>query len=265
MSAGAFVCRYIEAGGASVRGGCVDGCGRHDPDPKGTMMAVICVLTGGGIKGAVAAARSREEGDLVLLHFDYGQPSAKAERVAAEALTGWLTSAKLVRVDVPAVARLATGHTGATDRAGGNAAMSPGAMRGQLPVILSTAAQYALRIGAGRLVTGFTAFAEGAHLGLAGADTRVDGRREMLHAFSLMLNVVAADGVKPEWPLIDLRYSEILKLGLRFGVPLDMTWTCGGSGPRPCGSCDPCRARARAFAEAREADPLLRDTTTAAV
>jgi hypothetical protein len=36
----------------------------------------------------------------------------------------------------------------------------------------------------------------------------------------------------------------------RFGVPLEHTWTCERAGPRPCGRCDPCKARANAFIEA---------------
>ena len=48
-------------------------------------MARVVVLTGGGIKGAVAAARYASEHEVVLLHADYGQPANSTIITAAEA------------------------------------------------------------------------------------------------------------------------------------------------------------------------------------
>jgi 7-cyano-7-deazaguanine synthase len=223
-------------------------------------MRAICVLTGGGIKGAVTAARNRDEAEIVLIHVDYGQASARAERAAVDLLAGWFPKARPVRIDVPAIARLSGGSSGAANRNSADAALSPAAMRAQFPVILSTAAQYALRIGATTLALGLSANADGAHLGLSGADAQTDGSRELIHTFNLMMDLLTPDGVELIAPLIDLRYGEIIRLGMRFGVPLDHTWTCAGAGPRACGRCDSCRARERAFADAKSADPLLKDT-----
>ena len=57
-------------------------------------------------------------------------------------------------------------------------------------------------------------------------------------------------------PLIQLRKSEIVRLGLELGAPLDLTWSCYSREDRACGVCDSCVLRLRAFQEAGSADPI---------
>jgi 7-cyano-7-deazaguanine synthase len=58
-------------------------------------------------------------------------------------------------------------------------------------------------------------------------------------------------------PLIELSKAEIVRLALRIGAPLQLTWSCYSAGPSPCGRCDSCLLRAKGFAEASAADPAL--------
>ena len=69
-------------------------------------MPAIVVLTGGGIKGAVAAARSASDNEIILLHVHYGQRCASAEAEAARALGAALLSARVVTADMPHVVQI---------------------------------------------------------------------------------------------------------------------------------------------------------------
>ena len=60
-------------------------------------------------------------------------------------------------------------------------------------------------------------------------------------------------------PLQHLTKAGIIRVGLELGVDYGLTHSCYDPGPdgRPCGRCDSCQLRARGFAEAGVADPLL--------
>lgn len=57
-------------------------------------------------------------------------------------------------------------------------------------------------------------------------------------------------------PLIAMRKSQIVKLGLELNAPFDLTWSCYQGEARACGKCDSCRLRLRAFEEAGTQDPI---------
>jgi len=59
-------------------------------------------------------------------------------------------------------------------------------------------------------------------------------------------------------PLIKKSKAEIIKTGLRLGVPFELTWSCYRGARRPCGKCDSCYFRAKGFSEAGERDPLIK-------
>ncbi len=232
-------------------------------------MASVVVLCGGGIKSAVAAARSARESEVVLLHLNYGQTSASREILALEALVPILRGAKILRLGLPHITQLRSGAadpSGATPSAASRGVVgtpvvtsttSPAVLRGLMPVMLTVGVQSALRVGAQRVVIGLTRADEGAHLGLPDAAGGVDVRREFLHACDIMIETWLRPkfNVHIESPWIDLDYAEVIKLGQRFQIPFDKTWTCERSGPHSCGQCDPCRTRSRAFAEAGLMDP----------
>ncbi|OCQ92142.1 7-cyano-7-deazaguanine synthase QueC [Oscillatoriales cyanobacterium USR001] len=57
-------------------------------------------------------------------------------------------------------------------------------------------------------------------------------------------------------PLINLKKTEIIKLGNKLGVPWEKTWSCYAGGEIACGLCDSCRLRLAAFEELGLKDPL---------
>jgi 7-cyano-7-deazaguanine synthase len=116
-----------------------------------------------------------------------------------------------------------------------------------------------------------------------------DCRPEYLRAFEEMANLATRISVEEKLrfriraPLVTMKKSEIIRRGTALGVDYSLTWSCydpqtvqklgstEGAGAeklatsgrpdvrtyRPCGLCDSCRLRAKGFAEAGLADPLL--------
>jgi 7-cyano-7-deazaguanine synthase len=91
-----------------------------------------------------------------------------------------------------------------------------------------------------------------------------DCRAEFIHAFESLAALATRAGVegarfRVHTPLIALTKGDIIRRGLELGLDYGLTHSCydpqpGGS---PCGGCDSCVLRARGFAEAGVADPVL--------
>lgn len=62
--------------------------------------------------------------------------------------------------------------------------------------------------------------------------------------------------VKIVTPVIDKTKKEIVELGAHLGVPFERTWSCYRNEEKPCGKCESCYFRAKAFKEAGVKDPL---------
>ena len=98
-----------------------------------------------------------------------------------------------------------------------------------------------------------------------------DCRPQYIEAFARMANLATRAGVEgPQAltihaPLIRMTKGQIIREGLRLGVDYALTSSCYDPGPagRPCEHCDACLLRAKGFAEAGAADPLLHRTATA--
>ncbi|MCF0155736.1 MAG: 7-cyano-7-deazaguanine synthase, partial [Veillonella sp.] len=61
-----------------------------------------------------------------------------------------------------------------------------------------------------------------------------------------------------EAPFINSFKKDIVKEGLRLGVPYELTWSCYEGGDKPCGLCGTCIDRAEAFAANGVEDPALK-------
>jgi 7-cyano-7-deazaguanine synthase len=84
-----------------------------------------------------------------------------------------------------------------------------------------------------------------------------DCRPEYYDAFNELIKRGTKEGrITIETPLIGMRKSEIVRLGLELGAPFDLTWSCYSREDRACGVCDSCILRLRAFREAGAMDPI---------
>jgi 7-cyano-7-deazaguanine synthase len=122
-------------------------------------------------------------------------------------------------------------------------------------IFLSLALGWAEVIGARDLVVGVNA------LDYSGYP---DCRPEFVRAFEALANVATRVGVEGarfriHTPLIQLSKADIIRRGVELELDYGLTHSCYDPAPSglPCGHCDSCVLRAKGFAEAGVADPLL--------
>jgi len=91
-----------------------------------------------------------------------------------------------------------------------------------------------------------------------------DCRPEFVRAFESLANLATRAGVEGarftvHTPLISMSKADIITRGVALGLDYGLTHSCYDphTTGRPCGRCDSCVLRARGFAQAGVADPLL--------
>ena len=218
------------------------------------------VLLSGGLDSFTAAAMTKADGyELYALSVRYGQIHAReieAARAAARAL-GVVRHVEMA-VDLAAFGGSALVGDGAIpkDRALETEHGIPSTyVPARNTVFLSLALAWAEVVGATAIVIGVNA------LDYSGYP---DCRPEYLEAFERMAALATKAGVEGRplrvlAPLLRMSKAEIIRHGLALGLDYALTHSCYDPTPSgaPCGRCDSCRLRAKGFAEAGVADPLV--------
>lgn len=204
------------------------------------------------------AIASRERPPVHALTVLYGQRHSREVR-AARGLARRFRAGRHVVLDLPLGPLLDSSLTRP-----GRRLPSSGPRAGRIPssyvparntILLSVALGYAESHRLDRIYLGANAVDYSGY---------PDCRPEFLHEFERLARLATRAGVLRHWkvrivaPLLALSKAQIVRRGERLGVPWALTWSCYEGGRVPCGRCDSCRLRARGFAEAGIADPLLR-------
>ena len=201
----------------------------------------------------VCAALAARDSDAAAVHVSYGQRTEDRERKAFIAICDRLGihDRLVVRND----ALRAIGGSALTDTS--IPVPESHSIGEEIPVtyvpfrnahFLSVAVSWAEVLGAGKV-----------YIGAVEQDSSgyPDCRPEYYRAFNLVVKAGTKDGrIEIVTPLIGMRKSQIISLGLELGAPFDLTWSCYTKGDRACGVCDSCVLRLRAFREAGIADPI---------
>jgi len=217
------------------------------------------VLLSGGLDSYTAAAIAKADGfALNALTVQYGQRHARevqAARHVARALG--VEEHKELTIDLRPIggSSLTSAIDVPRDR-NLNATDIPSTyVPARNTIFLSLALGWAEVIGAHDLVVGVNA------LDYSGYP---DCRPEFVRAFEALADVATRAGVegtrfRVHTPLIHLSKAEIIRCGIELGLDYGLTHSCYDPAPsgRPCGHCDSCVLRAKGFAEAGVADPLL--------
>ena len=218
------------------------------------------VLLSGGMDSATAMAVARSNGhELYALSFDYGQRH-RSELSCARKLAKFFkaTDHKVLKIELGKLggSALTDKRIDVPDADGGWSGGKPipaTYVPARNLVMLSFAAAYAETVGALAIFIGANAIDYSGY---------PDCRPEFLRAFEEAARLGTKCGVsgrplRIEAPLLHLSKAQIVRLGASLLVPFEMTWSCYRGGKRPCGKCDSCVLRAKGFAEAGIADPLV--------
>ena len=211
------------------------------------------VLLSGGMDSCVCAALAVRDYDVAAVHVLYGQRTEERERQSFLAICRRLNI--LDQMIVRNEALRAIGNSALTDD---NIAVPRADEIGhQIPVtyvpfrnahFLAVAVSWAEALGA-----------EKVYIGAVEPDSSgyPDCRPAYYQAFNQVIKAGTKEGrIEIVTPLIAMRKSEIVRLGLELGAPFDLTWSCYSREDQACGVCDSCALRLRAFEAAGVADPI---------
>lgn len=205
---------------------------------------------------SVCAALAARDYEAYALHFSYGQRTELRELVSARAVAEALGIQHFLPLQMGLFREI--GGSALTDASipVPNAPAAE-AIGSSIPVtyvpfrnahFLSAAVSWAEVIGAKQIFIGAVEQDSSGY---------PDCRPQYYEAFQRLIETGTRDGdIEVVTPLIRLKKSEIVRLGLELKAPFDLTWSCYSGEDQACGLCDSCVLRLRAFHDAGVRDPI---------
>jgi 7-cyano-7-deazaguanine synthase len=217
--------------------------------------AVICLS--GGMDSCVCAALAARDYDVYAVHFSYGQRTEARELESAREIARLVGVRELLPLKIDLFRRIGgsalTDHTIEVPEASVNEAE----IGSEVPVtyvpfrnahFLSAAVSWAEVLGAETVLIGAVEQDSSGY---------PDCRPAYYDAFNQLIRMGTKEGrIRVETPLIAMRKSEIVRLGVELGAPFHVSWSCYSGETEACGVCESCVLRLRAFREAGAVDPI---------
>lgn len=217
--------------------------------------AVLCLS--GGMDSTVCAALAARDYDVYALHFSYGQRTEAKEFASASEIAHLTGAKEFLPLKIDLFRKI--GGSALTDAAIAvpEAPAEEAAIGAQIPVtyvpfrnahFLSAAVSWAEVVGAKRIFIGAVEQDSSGY---------PDCRPAYYEAFNALIGKGTKEGdIRVETPLIHMRKSEIVRLGVELGAPFHVSWSCYSGEREACGLCESCVLRLRAFREAGATDPI---------
>ncbi|MFC0211120.1 7-cyano-7-deazaguanine synthase QueC [Paenibacillus chartarius] len=222
------------------------------------------IILSGGLDSTTCMGIAAAEGyELYPITFDYGQRHKielnNARKVAA--YYGVLDRHRVIRMDFLrdfGGSALTDDTIDVPDMSG---AGEEGTSESDIPVtyvpgrnllFLSIATSYAEVTGADAIYIGVNALDYSGY-----PDCRPEFIAKVEEVIALATKVgVEGKGIRIETPLIHWSKAEIIREGMKLGVPYELTTSCYNGREEACGVCDSCRLRLKGFEEAGSSDPI---------
>jgi 7-cyano-7-deazaguanine synthase len=212
------------------------------------MKKAISVFSG-GLDCTVATCVYDKDYEIHAITFNYGQKAFNQELKASKNICekmGWRNEV----IELPWLSKISTSSLNTcedipevneddlddADKSGETA--SSVWVPARNTVFTSIALSYAESIGAEIIIVGWNG-EEG--------ETFPDNSKEYMDEFNELISVGSPDKIRIEAPAINLNKEEIVELGVEVGAPMNLSYSCYKGGDEPCGICESCMRRKRAF------------------
>ena len=217
-------------------------------------MKKAIILLSGGMDSAVTLYLAMKEYECSVLIFDYGQKAQKETLLAQKLARGARCESYLLKINLPwkgsaLLDERMEVHRGDLSSTGEKVPDTYVPARNM--IFLSFAVSFAEAIKA-----------ESVFIGAHQLDfsNYPDCRSEFFRDFEKCVKTGTKRGakgapIKIVTPIINKTKKEIVELGRELKVPFEYTWSCYEAGSVPCGMCESCLFRARAFKDLGIKDP----------
>ncbi len=217
--------------------------------------AVLCLS--GGMDSCVCAALASRDYDVFALHFSYGQRTENREYKAATEIARLTGVKEFLPLRIDLFRKIGGSALTDTEIDVPVARPNEAVIGAEIPVtyvpfrnahFLSAAVSWAEVLGARTIFIGAVEQDSSGY---------PDCRPAYYRAFNELIRQGTRHGkIEVETPLIQMRKSEIIRLGVELGAPFHVSWSCYSGEDEACGVCESCVLRLRAFREAGAQDPI---------
>jgi 7-cyano-7-deazaguanine synthase len=217
-------------------------------------MKAVVLLSGGLDSTTCMAIAAKENDELTAVSIYYGQRHEKEIEAAKKVAAHY--KAEICEVNLPATIFSASDSpllhkTSKIPKIGYENidGLSPMYVPYRNGLMVSIAGAIATANGAERVYFG-------AHSEDARNFAYPDTTPEFIGSQASALYIGSGNKVRLITPLQWLTKAEIVRLGVYYKVPFNLTWSCYEGGDMACGECPTCRSRLQAFEVNQLVDPI---------
>lgn len=211
------------------------------------------VLLSGGLDSCVTTAIAQQHYSLYLLHVNYGQRTDTREERAFKDIAAFYNISRVLKVDISYLLEIGGSSLTKKDQDIPTNTKDDEIPNTYVPFrnanLLAIATSWAEVIAAKKIFIG-------------AMEEDSSGYPDCRGSFFDAFNKAIENGTKPhtqitiDAPLLHMKKSEVVRLGIELNAPLNLTWSCYQNSEKACGICESCQLRIKAFKDADLVDPI---------
>ncbi|MDR0438788.1 MAG: 7-cyano-7-deazaguanine synthase QueC [Methanocalculaceae archaeon] len=218
------------------------------------MKKAVCLLSGGMDSTTLAYVAKNIGYDILALHMSYGQRTEAKERECAKKIAKHLDAVDFVEISLDYFKKFGASsltdmaifvEKGTTDHANHPNTYVPFRNAN----LIAIAASYCEARDGDAVFIGVQS---GDHIGYPDCTPAfIDAMQQVIS-----IGTQTQKEIKLLTPFVSMTKTDILREGLRLGVPYEDTWSCYDTEDTACGVCGSCLSRMKAFFDIGVEDPI---------